>query len=113
VTPIENQHRHITGYRDLPEDTVGRINWIKEVEQEVTRALENVAQEAGKLYSPNVLRHLAIARTELETGFMYLIKAVARPTNGLANARLHGVGPTTGVQSNENSAKRPDTAGGG
>ena len=110
---MENQHRQIAGYRDFPEATIGRINYLKEIEQHVVAALELVALEAAQHYDPNVLRHIAIARTELETGFMYLIKAVARPTNGLAHARLHGTGPSVGVQPNENAGKRPDTAGGG
>jgi hypothetical protein len=87
---MENQHRHITGYQDFPKETVDKINRLKSLEQVVAEELERVARDAGKDYNSNVMRHIAIARTELETGFMYLIKAVARPTNGLASARLHG-----------------------
>jgi hypothetical protein len=33
------------------------------------------------------MRHVQLAKTALEGGFMWLLKAIARPTNGLGQER--------------------------
>ncbi len=70
---VDNQHRKISGYRDLSEDEITAINQLKELEELLTVALDNL------LHAPDP-RHLAIAKTHFETGFMYAIKAIAKPT---------------------------------
>jgi hypothetical protein len=72
---LENQHRHIKGYRDLSEAEIAAMNAIKD-HAEQTRALIEQAREAGA-----DLRWLAIATTELQQGFMALTRAVAKPTS--------------------------------
>lgn len=88
---MENQHRKISGYRELAQEEIDVMNEIKAVEQAVlalhTRVVTLlVKQQAG---SPEAMeRHLkagpqrwaAIARTDFETGFMALIRSVAQPT---------------------------------
>lgn len=72
---MENQHRKITGYRDFTEAELAAMNRLKAKAEELRHLLDEIQQ------IPNVDgRCLAIARTELQTGFMWANRAVARPT---------------------------------
>ena len=71
---MENQHRHIKGYRDLSEDDVTMINAVKESGDEWRQMIELL--ESGPDYDQ---RALALARTNLQQGLMWLIRAIARP----------------------------------
>lgn len=73
---MENQHRHIKGYRDLTEEEIALMNEIKskgaELEQLVYR-LRN---------APNLdQRWISIGVTDLQTGLMALTRGVAQPTS--------------------------------
>ena len=71
---MENQHRQIKGYRDLSQVEIDLINGIKTQGAllgemvETTSKLEGVDQRA-----------LAIAKTNLQTGIMWLTRAIAKP----------------------------------
>lgn len=67
VTPI-------AGYRSLSHAELDAINRIKAVGNGVGVLLDEVA--AMPAVDP---RAMAIARTELQTGFMWLTRAIARP----------------------------------
>lgn len=69
---VDNQHRKISGYRDLSKDEIETINGLKDMEQKLYEVL------GSSLHAPDP-RHLAIAKTHLETGFMYAIKSIAKP----------------------------------
>lgn len=71
---MENQHRHIKGYRDLSEAEVAEMNRIKAAGEQVSALIANVTALPGVDQ-----RWVAIARTELQQGFMALTRAVARP----------------------------------
>ena len=85
---MKDQHEKIAGYRDLSQADIDAMNALKTLESLVDQELErvkvwmdeNMPTQAG-------LRWLSIARTHLETGFMFAIKAVAQPTNGLGRNR--------------------------
>jgi hypothetical protein len=66
----------ITGYRALTEGELHLINEIKAISNEVGRLVEGMAMN-GKLDT----RWVAIARTDLQKGFMALVRAVAQPTS--------------------------------
>lgn len=74
---MDDQHRKITGYRDLTQEEIDLINLIKD---------HAVAVEAliTKLQSVPIgiidHRWVAIGKTDLQTGFMALTRAVAQPT---------------------------------
>lgn len=70
---VDNQHRKISGYRDLTEAEIATINRFKEVERDLKAMLTKSP------HAPDP-RHSAIALTHFETGFMYAIKAIAKPT---------------------------------
>ncbi len=73
---VENQHRKITGYRELTQLEINAMNIIKARGEQLSQLLDDL----GNL--PDVdKRALAIARTELQTGMMWAVRAVARPTS--------------------------------
>lgn len=71
---MDNQHKQISGYRDLSQDEINAMNEIKGVEATVGALWRNVnaLAETDK-------RWAAIARTHLEEGFSALIRSVAKP----------------------------------
>jgi hypothetical protein len=66
---------NIIGYRDLSEDDKAQINTIKEVAEEVG-TLVALAKASPHLDQ----RWVSIAATQLQQGFMALVRAVAQPT---------------------------------
>ncbi|MFL5309509.1 MAG: hypothetical protein ACJ79H_03540 [Myxococcales bacterium] len=81
---MENQHRLIAGYRELTEKEIGLINQIKqeaEVVGGIVKILEDgvrAAEDSGH-QSPVDPRWVEIGRTQLQQGFMALVRAVAQP----------------------------------
>lgn len=72
---VDNQHKKIAGYRDLSEVEIGAMNDCKSVAVEVGILCDKIAGLDG-IDS----RWLAIARTDLQKGFMALVRSIARPT---------------------------------
>jgi len=80
---MENQHKLITGYRDLSAEEIALMNEVKELAEKVRALLIRVEllpcdEPVSQSTSPSRARE--IARTELQTGFMWLVRAIARPT---------------------------------
>lgn len=71
---MENQHRKISGYRELTAAEIEQMNALKRMAAQVGAQLDEMAKEPG--IDP---RALAIARTELQTGFMWAVRSIARP----------------------------------
>lgn len=71
---MDNQHRKINGYRDLSQQEIDGINSLKEAAEQVGQLLESLKDVPGVDQ-----RALAIAKTELQTGFMWAVRSVARP----------------------------------
>lgn len=78
---VDNQHQKIKGYRDLSEEEIALMNEAKEL-------AEKVGDLVAKLGTSDVVsttegidqRWLAIAKTDLQKGFMALIRSIAQPT---------------------------------
>lgn len=81
---MDNQHQQIKGYRDLSQDEIDLMNELKAEEEKVAELYRKVADLTPGDNAAG--RWASIGRTEIETGFMFLLKAVARPTNGLGQA---------------------------
>lgn len=86
---MENQHKHIKGYRDLTAEEIALMNEAKELGEQVRALVERVARlpqtplqsgDAPPSITTEPGRACSIARTELQTGFMWLIRSIARPT---------------------------------
>lgn len=93
---MENQHRKITGYRELSQEEIDLMNKIKalgpqieDIIEEVRLFILNKAQAArnaldtetqDRLRDATPERFAALAKTEFQTGLMYLTRSVAQPT---------------------------------
>lgn len=72
---VDNQHRQISGYRDLTPEEIALMNEGKQLAAEVGAFIDKLQGTDGIDG-----RWLAIARTDLQKGFMCLIRSVAQPT---------------------------------
>jgi len=71
---MDNQHQQIKGYRDLTQAEIDLMNQIK---AEGERLGNLIAQLRGR---PDLdQRFVSLANTDLQTGIMYAVRAVARP----------------------------------
>lgn len=102
---MENQHRKISGYRELSQTEIDLMNKIKakgvDLEDLLQEIKMHVAEQTGdaraesknhpgypygssgeeeRLQNADPNRWLSIARTDLQTGLMALTRAVAQPT---------------------------------
>jgi len=71
---MDNQHRKITGYRELSQEEIDLMNEAKELAKkcgELVEKLESV-ESTDK-------RSVALGKTNLQQGFMWAIRGVAKP----------------------------------
>lgn len=71
---MENQHKLITGYRDLSEGEIAAMNNIKAKAIEIGELVKALEQKAWA-----DKRWVAIGKTDLQTGFMALVRSIAKP----------------------------------
>ena len=72
---MENQHRKISGYRELSQQEIDAMNSIKELASAVGVLVEELED------NPSLdQRWVAIAKTDLQKGFMAAVRSVAQPT---------------------------------
>ena len=72
---MENQHRKITGYRELSQDEINAMNKSKELASQVGDFIDELEKNGyvNKLW-------LAIAKTDLQKAFMSLTRSIAKPS---------------------------------
>jgi hypothetical protein len=81
-TKLDNQHKKITGYRDLSEQEIALMNEGKALAEQVGAfcdKLNFLSLPAGESKVEIDPRWLAIGKTDLQKGFMSLIRSIARP----------------------------------
>jgi hypothetical protein len=66
----------IKGYRELSSEELEVINLIKAVADEIGLFVDKVMEN-----DDTDKRWVSIARTDLQTGFMALIRSIAKPTS--------------------------------
>ncbi len=95
---MENQHRKIKGYRELSQEEIDLMNGIKAkgaellalqaelvlmlaMQKDVKSATENAEEleEFLRFQAAEPLRWAAIGKTDIQTGIMALVRAVAQP----------------------------------
>jgi len=71
---MDNQHRKVKGYRDLSQVEIDAMNAVKEKAAEVGELI-------SKLEGNDELdqRWVAIAKTDLQKGFMAATRSIAKP----------------------------------
>lgn len=72
---MDNQHKQIKGYRDLTQAEIHAMNACKELAAKVGSEIETLEAQPGI-----DKRWLAIAKTDLQKGFMSLVRSIAQPT---------------------------------
>jgi hypothetical protein len=72
---MDNQHKHIKGYRDLTPEEIGLMNDLKVMAENVGTAVEILRRRDGLDQ-----RWVSIGETHLQQGFMALVRAIAQPT---------------------------------
>jgi phosphate uptake regulator len=93
---MDNQHREIKGYRELDRDQLDLMNEVKEAGNLIGQMVEKVRkfnrdrdhatrmepvnhEELAAAVQAEHERWLAMARTDLQVGFMKLARAIAKP----------------------------------
>ncbi|GEK52357.1 DUF7681 family protein [Vreelandella venusta] len=86
---MKDQHTKISGYRDLTQAEIDLMNEGKRLEAQCLAYHDKVKaalimagyepEEAARTDNAQALRWLSIGRTNVEQGFMALIRAVAQP----------------------------------
>lgn len=72
---MDNQHQKIKGYRDLNQDEIDLMNEGKALAEQCGEFIQKLRANAEADQ-----RWVSIGQTNLQTGFMDLIRAVAKPT---------------------------------
>jgi hypothetical protein len=78
---MDNQHKQISGYRDLTQDEIDSINEIKQAELALGQLWQSIkmAEHPDIRDSAPDARWMSIARTHFEEGFSAFVRAVAKP----------------------------------
>lgn len=72
---MDNQHRKISGYRELSQEEIDLMN-------EVKHEAERVGHLLDRLRAKNLdMRWLSIGQTHLQQGFMAVTRAIAQPNS--------------------------------
>ena len=89
---MENQHKHIKGYRDLSKEEIDLMNKIKALAEEVgglVKELEDKtnedyfsddAEEVDEQNLVEAMKWVSDGKKDLQLGFMQLVRAIAKPT---------------------------------
>jgi hypothetical protein len=72
---VDNQHEKIKGYRDLSEEEIKLMNEVKSLAERVGHLVDNVLANKGSIDQ----HWLAIGRTDLQKGFMSVVRSIAQP----------------------------------
>lgn len=67
----------ITGYHQQSEESIAAINECKDLEKAVSAFIEKISADQELAVDA---RAVSIARTQLQTGFMWLVRGIAKPT---------------------------------
>jgi hypothetical protein len=72
---MDNQHKKITGYRDLSQEEIDLMNEGKELAEQCRTFIEKLQAQPD-----TDKRSVALGQTNLQQGFMWAVRAVAKPT---------------------------------
>ena len=72
---MDNQHKQLKGYRDLSQAETDAINEGKELAAKVGEWIEKLQAQEGLDQ-----RAVALGKTNLQQGFMWVTRGIAQPT---------------------------------
>lgn len=73
---MDNQHKQIKGYRDLSQEEIDAMNACKAIEAQVAALTKHV-----KALPETDQRCAALAVTNFQQGFMWLVRSIAKPVD--------------------------------
>lgn len=84
---MDNQHRKISGYRELTQREIDLVNEAKALEAQCLDLIKKVEdhlddlpkEDAERKIGAQAYRWHAIGRTDIEKGFMSLVRSIAQP----------------------------------
>jgi len=77
---MDNQHKKIKGYRDLTQQEIDLMNKVKEKAEEVGCLIDELNQYNLEMVDNKLDgRWLSIGITDLQKGFMALVRSIAKP----------------------------------
>lgn len=77
---MDNQHRLIKGYRDLTLDEIALMNEAKQLAEKVGQFIDSLAIAHAQTGNHMIdMRWVSIGQTQLQQGFMAVIRGIARP----------------------------------
>ncbi|QOJ19502.1 MAG: hypothetical protein HRU77_01600 [Gammaproteobacteria bacterium] len=71
---MDNQHKHIKGYRDLTQEEIDLINEGKALAEQCGQFIQKLED-----IDSTDKRNVALGKTNLQQGFMWAIRSVAKP----------------------------------
>lgn len=71
---MDNQHRKISGYRELSQEEIDMMNLVKETGRYLGDLISKLEGHAG-----TDKRWLAIGKTDLQKGLMAVTRSIAKP----------------------------------
>jgi hypothetical protein len=71
---MDNQHKKISGYRDLSQEEINAMNGVKHLEAQFNGLIDHLKAMPGIDQ-----RQVAIAATQGEDAFMRAVRAIAQP----------------------------------
>lgn len=83
---MDNQHKKITGYRELSQEEIDLMNEGKALAEQCGAYIAKLRKHTGQVTSdsPPALsldqRWISIGATDLQRGFMSVIRGIAQPT---------------------------------
>ncbi|MGK8199515.1 Acb2/Tad1 domain-containing protein [Burkholderia cepacia] len=73
---MDNQHKQIKGYRDLSQAEIDAMNRVKAKAEEVGRLIDELRS------IPSLdQRWINVGATDLQKGFMSVVRGIAQPTS--------------------------------
>jgi hypothetical protein len=72
---MDNQHQKIKGYRDLSQAEIDMMNEAKELAEKCGALIDTLTADVQ-----TDQRAVALAKTNLQQGFMWMVRAIAQPT---------------------------------
>lgn len=72
---MDNQHQHIKGYRDLSAEEIALMNECKALAEQCGKMIHKLRNGHGLDQ-----RWISIGATELQQGWMAVIRGIAQPT---------------------------------
>jgi hypothetical protein len=77
---MDNQHKQIKGYRDLSQDEINLMNEVKQKASEVEALINSLGAFHSQTSNHAIdVRWVNIATTDLQKGFMALVRSIAKP----------------------------------